>query len=145
MRYDLQEGRFLSENDINNATQVCVLGANVATELFGDTFPIGQEVKLRHNWRQTPVRMRVVGTMAPKGGNLSVTWGSLDDLICVPITTYQQRITGIRYVERINIFFQKDADAYDVVKSAQKVIRQRHRGIDNFTSYWRPKRTVEPA
>ena len=143
MRFDVQEGRFFSENDINNATQVCVLGANVAVELFGNTSPIGQEVKLRNHWRQTPVRMRVVGTMAPKGRNLSVIWGSLDDMICVPITTYQQRITGIRYVERINIFFQKDADSYDVVKSARKVIRQRHRGIDNFTSYWRPKRTVE--
>lgn len=143
MRFDVQEGRFLSENDINNATQVCVLGVNIAVELFGNVSPIGQEVKIRTHWRQTPVRMRVVGTMAPKGKNLGVSWGSLDDMICVPITTYQQRITGIRYVERINIFFQRDAAAYDVVKSARKVIRQRHRGIDNFTSYWRPKRTVE--
>ena len=39
MRYDLQEGRFFSEKDIDNATQVCVLGATVATELLGDTFP----------------------------------------------------------------------------------------------------------
>ena len=143
MQFELQAGRFLSENDIDNATQVCVLGANVVEELFGHASPIGQEIKLRNRWRQTPVRMRVVGTMAPKGRNLSVTWGSLDDMICVPITTYQQRITGIRYVERINIFFQKDVDIYDIVKSARKVIRQRHRGIDNFTSYWRPKRSVE--
>ena len=142
MRYEVQEGRFLSENDITNATQVCVLGANVAIELFGETSPIGQEVKLRYYWRQTPVRLRVVGTMAPKGRNLGISWGSLDDMICVPITTYQQRITGIRYVEMITLFFRKDADVYDVVKSARKVIRQRHRGIDNFTGYWHPKRTV---
>ena len=143
MRHDLQEGRFLSENDINNATQVCVLGATVAKELFGDRFPLGQEIKLRHGWRQVPVRMRVVGTMAPKGRNLSVTWGSLDDMICVPITTYQQRITGVRYVERLNIFFQKGADVYDVIKSAQKVLRKRHRGTHNFVFYWIPKRTVK--
>ena len=143
MRFDLQKGRFLSENDINNATQVCILGANVAAELFGDTFPIGQEVKLRHHRRQTPVRMRVVGTMAPKGRNLSITWGSLDDAICVPITTYQQRITGIGYVERINIFFQKGTDAYDLVKSVRKVISKRHGGTHNFTTYWIPKGTVK--
>ena len=143
MRYDLQEGRFLSENDINNATQVCVLGANVTVELFGDTSPIGQEVKLRHHWRQTPIRMRVVGTMSPKGRNLGVTWGSLDDAICVPITTYQQRITGIDYIERLNIFFHKDADPYDVVKSVRKVLSKRHRGTYNFTNYWVIKRTVK--
>ena len=106
MWYDLQEGRFLSENDIDNATQVCVLGANVAAELFGNTSAIDQEVKLRRGWRQTPVRMRVVGTMVRKGRNLGVSWGSLDDMICVPITTYQQRMTGVRYVERLNIFFR---------------------------------------
>ena len=66
--------------------------------------------------------------------------------LCVPmaqetnILCYKCKlIFGFYY----NIFFQKDADAYDVVKSARKVIRKRHRGIDNFTSYWRPKRTVE--
>ena len=143
LRYELQAGRFLSENDIDNATQVCVLGANVVEELFGNVSPIGQEVTIRNHWRQTPVRMRVVGTMAPKGRNLSITWGSLDDMICVPITTYQQRITGIRYVERLIIFFQKDVDASDVVKSARKVIRQRHRGTDNFVYDWTPKRTVK--
>ena len=143
LRYELQAGRFLSENDIDNATQVCVLGANVVEELFGNVSPIGQEIKLRNHWRQTPVRMRVVGTMAPKGRNFSITWGSLDDMICVPITTYQQRITGIRYVERLIIFFQKDVDAYDVVKSARKVISKRHRGIHNFVYYWIPKRTVK--
>ncbi|MCG9132149.1 ABC transporter permease [Candidatus Poribacteria bacterium] len=143
LRYELKVGRFLSENDINNAAQVCVLGANVAVELFGKASAIGQEVKIRNHWRQTPVRMRVVGTMAPKGRNLSITWGSLDDMICVPITTYQQRITGIRYVERLIIFFQKDADAYDVVKSARKVIGKRHRGTHNFVYYWMPKRTVK--
>ena len=143
LRYELQAGRFLSENDIDNATQVCVLGANVIEELFGNVSPIGQEIKLRNHWRQTPVRMRVVGTMAPKGRNLSITWGSLDDMICVPITTYQQRITGIRYVERLIIFFQKDVDASDVVKSARKVISKRHRGTHNFVYDWIPKRTVK--
>ena len=88
--------------------------------------------------------MRVVGVLAFKGKIPRVlTWWSLDDMtICVPLTTYQQRITGIRYVERINIFFQKDVDAYDIVKSARKVIRQRHRDIDNFTSYWQAQTTL---
>ena len=143
LRYELQAGRFLSENDIDNATQVCVLGANVVEELFGNVSPIGQEIKLRQGWRQTPVRMRVVGTMAPKGRNLSIFWSSLDDMICVPITTYQQRIMGIRYVERLIIFFQKDVDASDVVKSARKVISKRHRGTDNFVYDWIPKQTVK--
>ena len=56
MHWYLQEGRFLSENDIDNATQVCVLGSDVATELFGNTSPLGQEIKLRLHRRQGPIR-----------------------------------------------------------------------------------------
>jgi len=143
MQWHLQKGRFLSENDVDNAAQVCVLGHNVAIELFGDDSPLGQELKLRYHWRQVPVRLRVVGVMSPKGRNFSITWWNLDDMICVPITTYQQRITGIRYVERLNIFFRKGADVYSVSNSAKKVLRKRHRGKDNFIAYWIPQRTVK--
>ena len=48
MRWEVQTGRFISENDVENANQVCILGANTATELFGEVSPIGQEVKLRY-------------------------------------------------------------------------------------------------
>lgn len=143
MRWNLREGRFLSENDIDNATQICVLGANVAIELFGDTSPLGQEVKMRYHWRQVPIRMRVVGVMSPKGKNLSVSWANLDDAICIPLTTYQQRITGIRYVERLNIFFREGADVHSVISSVKKALRKRHKGKDNFIAYWIPKRTVK--
>ena len=143
MRFNLQEGRFLSENDIDNATQVCVLGANVAAELFGKTSPLGQEVKIRKWRRQPPVRIRVVGIFAPRGRSLSASWWSLDEIVCVPITTYQQRITGIRYVERLDIFFQKDTDVYWLISVVKKVLRKRHRGIDNFITYWRPTGKVK--
>ena len=47
IHWEVQHGRFLSENDIDNALQVCVLGANAATELFGETSPLGQEVRIQ--------------------------------------------------------------------------------------------------
>ena len=138
MRFNLQEGRFLSENDIANATQICVLGANVAAELFGKASPLGEEVKIRKWRRQPPVRMRVIGIFAPRGRSLSASWWSLDDMICIPITTYQQRITGIPYIERLDVFFQKDTDVYWLISVVKKILRKRHRGIDNFITYWRP-------
>ena len=45
MGWEIQHGRFLSEDDVDNAKQVCVLGVNAATELFRNTSPLGQEVK----------------------------------------------------------------------------------------------------
>ena len=109
MGWEVHTGRFFSDNDIEKAKQVCVLGANAASELFGGTSPIGQEVKVRYHWRQSQIRLRVIGVMATKGMSLSDTY-SLDDAISVPLTTYQQRVKGFRYVDYLLVFFKKGAE-----------------------------------
>ena len=141
MNWKLQAGRFLTENDIETAAQVCVLGSETAIELFGEASPLGQEVKVRlRYWRQTPVRMRVVGVMKPKGRSL--TWSySLDYSICLPLTVYQQRLTGTRYVEHLIVFFQKGTDLNRTIDSVKDIVRKRHRGQDDFIAHYIPKLT----
>ena len=141
MRWKLQSGRFLSEGDVEYAKQVCVLGADTATELFGEESPIGQEVKVRYRWRGATVRLQVVGVMKPKGRSLSI-WYSLDDALCVPLTTYQQRITGTRYLEDMVVFFEKGTDIDSIVDSVKQILRKRHRGKDDFIGLWIAKRTA---
>ncbi len=139
MGWELQAGRFLTENDVETAAQVCVLGSGAAADLFGETSPLGQEVKVRYHWR-TPLRMRVVGVMKPKGRSL--TWiYCLDDAICLPLTTYQQRLEGINYVEHLIVFFQKGTDFNSIVASAKDTLRKRHRGQDDFIGYYVPQLT----
>lgn len=140
MSWKTQEGRFISEADVENALQVCVLGTNVATELFGDMSPIGREVEIRFHYRHAPVRMRVVGKLTPKGRNL--IWFSLDDAICIPMTTFQQRVLGKHHVDRLIVFFEKGADVNRVINDVKAVLRRRHRGKDDFVYTWIPKRSA---
>lgn len=139
MSWELQAGRFLTENDIKTAAQVCVLGSDAAIDLFGEASPLGQEVKVRY-YGQTPLRMRVVGVMKPKGRSLTWVYG-LDDAICVPLTTYQQRLEGIRYVENLIVFFEKGADVNSIIVAVKEILRKRHRGQDNFIGHYIPKLT----
>ncbi len=140
MGWELQAGRFLTENDIETAAQVCVLGAGAAADLFGEESPVGQEVKVRYHWR-TPLRMRVVGVMKPKGRSL--TWiYCLDDAICLPLTTFEQRLEGIGYVEHLIVFFKKGSDFNSIVDSAKDVLRKRHRGQDDFIGHYVPQLTL---
>lgn len=141
MNWEVQQGRFFSEEDIDTAAQVCVLGAEAAMYLFGTAAALGQEVKMKIRWRQPPVRCRVIGIMAPKGRSLR-SYTSLDSIVCVPLTTYQQRLSGTRYIEQMHVFFYKDADVYRVIDSVRDVLGKRHRGTKDFISYWIPKRTV---
>ena len=141
IRWEVQHGRFLSENDINNALQVCVLGSNAARELFKDISPIGQEVKIQR-WRNRSVRLRVIGVMSPKGRILSDPRPK-DDCLYIPLTASQQRFSGNHHVESLNIFFQKGTDVYSVVESVKRILLKRHRGIDNFINYHIPKLRIK--
>ena len=137
MRWHIQAGRFLTENDIDHALQVCVLGSEAAIALFGTDSPLGQEVKVRYYWRQVPVRFRVVGVMMPRGLNLRWGW-SLDNAMAIPLTTYQERLTGNDYIERLTVFTEPDADMTPIIASARTVLLKRHRNQDNFFRYWIP-------
>ncbi|MCE2413444.1 ABC transporter permease [Candidatus Poribacteria bacterium] len=141
MHWNVQYGRFFTRADIDSAAQVCVLGAEAAMDLFGNINAIGQEVKMKIRWRHPFVRCRVIGIMAAKGRSLR-SYTSLDDIVCVPLTTHQQRLSGIRYIEDLHVFFQKDADVSGVIDSVRDVLQKRHRGIKDFISYRIPKRTV---
>lgn len=141
MHWQLQHGRFFSQDDIDTARQVCVLGSDIATELFNDASPLGQEIKIRFYWRQPAVRYHVIGVMQPKGRSLRTSI-SLDDLICLPLTTHQQRFSGTRYIEGIVVFVKKDTDVQKVVDSVKQVLRKRHRGKDNFIGYRLPNWSI---
>jgi len=102
-------------------------------------------VKVRYHLRHAPVRMRVVGVMKPKGGSFT-SWRSLDNTVCVPLKTHQQRFSGIRYVEHLIVFYKKNADVPKVIDRVRKVLRRRHHGADDFIypSPWSPKRYAKP-
>ena len=137
MRWHIQAGRFLTENDTEHALQVCVLGSEAATDLFGADSPLGREVKVRYYWRQVPVRFRVVGVMMPRGLNLRWGW-SLDNAMAIPLTTYQERLTGNDYIERLTVFTEPEADMKPIIASARGVLLKRHRNQDDFFRYWIP-------
>ncbi len=118
------------------------MGTDIAGELFRGISAIGQEVKVRFSWRLPALRLRVIGVMKAKGSSLS-SWRSLDDTVCVPLTTRQQRIFRNPYVDRLVLFFKKDSDVYSIIDSAKDVLRKRHRGKDDFIGYWIPKGNIQ--
>jgi len=83
--YTLANGDFIDKGHIEANSRVAVLGANVATTLFGDADPIGQDILINRS------AYRVIGVLAPKGGS---GLGSQDEVVLVPLTTAQARLFG---------------------------------------------------
>ena len=142
MDWGVKSGRFITDEEVENAARICVLGDELATELFGNESPIGQEIKIvkkiryRDQWgrrasRRSTERLTVVGTMIQRGTSLQFGW-CYDNLAFIPISTVQERFTGNDRIDDIMVF----ANTVDVIPKAieevRTVIKKRHRGEDDF-------------
>ena len=80
-------GGFFTEYDVQTAAKVCVLGLNVATNLFGEGIdPTGAEIRVRNHL------FKVLGVMGPKGASSSGQ--NQDDMVFAPYTTVMKKLQG---------------------------------------------------
>lgn len=89
---EMVEGRFITETDCANRSNVVVIGEYIRKELFGDESPVGQTVKINNE------KFTVVGLLDKKSSNASA--GSDDDIIILPYT----RATRLLRNANINSF-----------------------------------------
>ena len=142
MDWNIKEGRFITDEDVENASKVCVLGDEIATTLFGDKSALGQEIKIARDsndynqWRQKEgrrftERFTVVGTFVPRG--TSLRFGvSFDNIAFIPISTIQERFTGNDQIPNITVYAHTVKDVSKAVEEVRTVIRKRHRNQDDF-------------
>src|ERR1700724_3599889 len=85
--WPFQEGSAFTQDDVTMAANVAVIGETVRKNLFGATDPIGQTLRVNN------LPFRVTGVLAPKGTSAAMG-DDQDDIILVPLTTLQKKITG---------------------------------------------------
>jgi putative ABC transport system permease protein len=152
MDWKVQEGRFITNEDVKNATQICVLGDEVATDLFGSKSPLGQEIKIarrvryydlreKRRSRRITDRFTVVGTMMPRGRSLRFGW-SFDSMVFFPVTTTQERFTGDDKIQEIVVYANTVEDVPNAVREVKEVIRKRHKGEDNFVKIYEMRKGI---
>jgi putative ABC transport system permease protein len=112
--WDIEEGRVISDNDVANSREVCVLGSALAKTVFPFGTPIGQEIKI-NGYKYT-----VVGVLASKGASLG---GRQDNFAIIPITTALNRYG--RWWDDLTILVQaRDSASYDdCIEQVRGIIR----------------------
>ena len=142
MDWNIKAGRFITDADVQNATKICVLGDELATELFGNASPLGQEIKIARDVRyydpngrrrqdRLTERFTVVGTLVPRGTSFQFGW-SYDNLAFIPISTVQERFTGDDRVHNIMVFANTVDAVPQAIEEVRTVIRKRHKNEDEF-------------
>lgn len=124
--YGVSAGSFFSHSDDTSRARVAVLGQTVATNLFGAASPVGKTIRIN----QAP--FRVVGVLSTKGQ--SSMGQDQDDLVLIPLSTAQDRLMGITYLNNISIQ-AKNADVINKVQEdVTTLLRSRHHlaaGVEN--------------
>lgn len=117
-RWYVDQGAIFSQDDVDRAANVSLIGRTVRNYLFGVDDPIGKVVRINN------LPFKVVGTLVPKGQSLSGQ--DQDDTILMPYTTAQKKIKGISWLDDILC----SATSQDAVKAAGQeaaaVLRDRH-------------------
>src|SRR6266446_1376343 len=117
-RWYVDQGAFFSQDDVDRAADVCVLGRTVRDQLFGVNDPIGKVIRINN------LPCKVVATLAPKG--LSLSGQDQDDTVIVPYTMAQKKLKGITWLDDI-LCSAVSADAVKVAgHEATAVLRDRH-------------------
>jgi putative ABC transport system permease protein len=107
------------------AAKVCLIGATVAKQLFGDADPLDQSIRIKR------VPFTVIGVLDVKGQSMMGT--DQDDLVLVPIKTARSRVLGTASAARnrtVGTIWVKAADGLDtkvVEEQVRSLLRQRHR------------------
>ena len=114
----IAEGRAYTDEEDKSLDQVVVLGSNIKDALFKQEDPIGKSIKIKS------VNYRVIGVLQPRG---TTGFFNFDDLVYVPLRTYQKKIAGIDYVQSA-IFKLKDKNQTDAtIAEATDVMRRQHK------------------
>ena len=128
-QWSVDEGECFTEEDIKKAAKVCVIGATVVKELFGNVDPIGKTVRFKS------IPMRVIGVLKSKGYN---SWGmDQDNVIIAPYTTVMKRIAAQTWLSSIvcSAITEELSDA--AIEELTQMLRDNHKlkdeTADDFT------------
>jgi len=117
-RWSVDEGAIFTQDDVERAADVCVLGRTVREQLFGPEDPVGKVIRVKD------LPCKVIGVLHPKG--LSMSGQDQDDIIILPYTTAQKKIKGNAWLDDILCSAVSQNSVKIAGQEAAAILRDRH-------------------
>ena len=129
-RYKIEDGDMFTEQDIQTAAKVCVVGKTIVDNLFpnGEN-PVGKVIRF------DKLPFRIVGVLESKGYNSMGM--DQDDLILAPYTTIQKKVLAITHLQGINCSALEERYTDQAIEEISEILRRNHKlkesDEDDFT------------
>ncbi|MBN2723860.1 MAG: ABC transporter permease [Deltaproteobacteria bacterium] len=126
--WKFSSGREFTDTEIRAGSRVCILGETVRKNLFGNTDPVGNEIRVKQ------FTCRVIGLLKSRG---QLAMGhDQDDIIIMPMKTVQKRLTGTLDVNSIMVSVRHTNQITQAIKNITSLLREirkiRNGKDDNF-------------
>jgi putative ABC transport system permease protein len=112
-----------TQEEVDQAALVAVVGQTIVDELFEGSDPIGETIRARG------LPLTVIGVLERKG--MSLMGSVLDDIVIVPHTTGFQRISGRTHAMVVNVQVYDHAAMGIAREKITDLLRERHRLADD--------------
>jgi len=122
--WDVADGRLFSQEEVEGAGKVALVGLTVVGNLFGDSDPLGQVIRIKN------VPFTVIGILERKG---QTTFGQdQDDTVLIPLSTAKKKVLGAsqanaRSVGSIAVKVREARAMPEAEQEIRGLLRQRHR------------------
>ena len=119
----IKDGRIFTPNETRVGVAVCVIGETVRQKLFGRQNPVGSQIRLNK------LSCEVIGLLEPKGQ--SSMGNDQDDLVVIPLRTFQRRVAGNEDVSMIQVSARDGVSTDKVKQDITRLLRVRRHLSDN--------------
>ncbi|MBS4174451.1 ABC transporter permease [Bacillus sp. FJAT-49736] len=110
----IENGRGLNNLDIQNKNQVCLIGSNIARELFWGENPISKKLLI------AGVTYTVVGTLQKSG---SFSDSSNNDAVIIPYTT-SMGLLGTGYMSNVDVYMNNANESEKITENIEAALNQ---------------------
>jgi putative ABC transport system permease protein len=135
LNYQTDKGGFISEDQYDRQLKVCILGSNIARELFSYDNPLGQSVKFGDQW------FEVVGVMQNKAlftetvGELAAR--DLNNDVFIPLSTFNKRIPKENRfsseIKQVTVKFNNSDRLLESAAVIRSILTRHHFNNDDFS------------
>lgn len=127
--YQIAEGEFFTEKDLQLSRRVAVIGKTTVENIFGEEDPLGKTIRIN------AVPFQVIGVFAPKG--LDTDGRDQDDILLIPLTTLLRRIINQTFISTIYAKAVSREKIDQAIAGIRDALRERHKlndeAGDDFT------------
>jgi putative ABC transport system permease protein len=113
----IQTGREFSTSELRAGAAVCIIGDTIRKKLFGPQDPVGKRLRLGK------LSFQVVGLLEAKGQ--SSMGQDQDDIVLIPIKSFQRRLSGNTDVGIILVSASDNASTEAVKEDIENLMRER--------------------